>query len=101
VAGSEGRLLLSTLYSCHARLPCKEAVVRPLEAQDPLLRSFFATTSSYGKASRQQEYGGWTNDRRAMSGMFFHQIAILGLSSLFISKNLGNWWKMEKKTEQK
>lgn len=43
-------LLLSTLYSVRAGLPCAEAVTRPLEARILVFTPLFADTPSYGGA---------------------------------------------------
>lgn len=58
----EGGLLLSTLYSSHARLPCGKVVIRPPEAQNTIFIPFFVATTSYGGAVRTS--GVWRIDQR-------------------------------------
>lgn len=58
----EGGLLLSTLYSDHAGLPCGKAAISPPEAQNPVLKPLSAATASYGGAFRT--LGVWRADQQ-------------------------------------
>lgn len=95
-----GGLLLSTLHSGHAGLPCGKAVISPLEAQNPVLIPFCAAATACGGAFRTS--GVWRTDQQVQgnSMSIFPSGGCPGLSSIAISQGSRKLREKEKKMRQ-